>query len=78
MKVKACFEVVVEMEVDDKFEILTAEPVEELMDELEKFIEENSPYDTLKIIDGYYEPKSGDHLLVGVYSADEGLAMLEY
>lgn len=78
MKIKACFEVVVEMEVDDKFEILTAEPVEELMDELEKIIEENSPYDTLKIIDGYYEPKDGDHLLVGVYSADEGLAMLEY
>ena len=78
MKINACFEVVVEMEVDDKFEILTAEPVEELMDELEKFIEKNSPYDTLKIIDGYYEPKGGDHLLVGVYSADEGLAMLEY
>ena len=48
MKINACFEVVVEMEVDDKFEILTTEPVKELMDELLE--ESDSPIDKGKDI----------------------------
>lgn len=78
MKVKANYAVVVEMEVDDKFEILTAEADNSLMNELEEVVIKNSPFEKVKVAEGYVPLNDREYMLIGVYSADDDLAMLEY
>lgn len=77
MKVKVSYAVEVELEVNDKYGVLTEEPDEKLMDELEKYVIANSPFENATADWGNNLP-IGTYGLVGVYSFDEDLAMLEY
>lgn len=77
MKVKVSYAVEVELEVNDKYEILTEEPNEKLMDELEKYVIANSPFENATA-DWDNNLPFGTYGLVGVYTFDENLAMLEY
>lgn len=78
MKVRVDYTVAVVMEIDDKFEVLTVEEDDILMNELEDIVVKNSPFEKVKVVEGYATPEEGEYILAGVYTADEDLAMLEY
>lgn len=79
MKVKARYEVVVEMDVDDKFEVLKEEGEVDrnLMYELEETIAENSLFRKVRIGELCEIFNKVSITFPGVYSADNDSVMLE-